>query len=83
MRFLDRARGHETARVACRCNEVDELYGREAEDYARDHLRAHRTDDEPLSERLSCPDTGRRWLLEYPERTDRDLRQARLRVEPP
>ena len=78
----DRVGGHERRGVACRCIDVDDLYGREPEDYARDHLRADCTDEESLSERLSSADTGRRRLLEYPDRTDRKLGQARLRVEP-
>ncbi len=65
----------------CRCEQVRELYGDEAERYARDHLRSDETDEEAFAERLSCPNTGARWLLEYPERTDADPGQARLRVE--
>jgi hypothetical protein len=52
--------------MECRCNEVTELYGREAGDYVSGHLQA--TDD-----RYTCPDTGRQWTLD-----DRDPEQTRL-----
>ncbi|MBD0348362.1 MAG: hypothetical protein ICV59_04340 [Thermoleophilia bacterium] len=68
--------------MACRCTYVEELYGDEAEAYARGHLRSDELDEDALHERLSCPDTGRRWVLEYPERTGQDAGQARLRLEP-
>ena len=33
-----------------------------------------------MEELYACPDTGQRWLLDYPERTEREPGQARLRV---
>ena len=66
----------------CRCDTVTELYGREAENYAYEHLHRDDTSTERFVEGFSCPDTGTRWLLEYPERTERELGQARLRAEP-
>ena len=68
--------------MSCRCTTVGELYGREAEEYATDHLRPNETTTEELEERFSCPDTGRAWLLDYPDRTERELGQARLRAAP-
>jgi hypothetical protein len=69
--------GHD-ARVGCRCNDVTELHGDEAESYAREHLRTDEVRTNALEEDLSCPDTGARWRLDYPERTDREPGQARL-----
>ena len=66
--------------MACRCNEVEELYGDEAEQYVAEHLVRDETRTEAMEELYSCPDTGKRWLLEYPEKTDRDPGQARLRA---
>ena len=66
----------------CRCDSITELYGREAEDYAGEHLVRDETDTARFNERYSCPDTGTRWLLDYPEKTERDPGQARLRAEP-
>ena len=68
--------------MACRCSTVNELYGREAEEYVSEHLRREETRTEELEEGFSCPDTGRVWLLDYPDRTERELGQARLRAEP-
>jgi hypothetical protein len=64
--------------VSCRCNDVAELYGDEAETYARDHLVADAVRTDAFEEDLSCPDTGSRWRLDYPERTEREPGQARL-----
>ena len=66
--------------MECRCTVVSELYGAEAEEYAAQHLRSHGTRTERLEEDFLCPDTGRRWLLDYPDRTPTDPGQARLRA---
>ena len=66
--------------MECRCNDVDELYGGEAEAYAAEHLRRDDLDSERFEERYSCPDTGRRWILDWPERTEREPGSARLRL---
>ena len=66
----------------CRCNEATELYGDEADRYATEHLVAGRSDTARLEQRFSCPDTGRVWKLDYPDRTEREPGQARLRTEP-
>jgi hypothetical protein len=65
--------------MACRCNEVTELYGAEAESYAGDHLRRTETRVDVLEERYTCADTGSDWLLDYPERSEREPGQSRLR----
>jgi hypothetical protein len=67
--------------VECRCNTVTELYGGEAEDYAAEHLVEDETRPEAFEQAFSCPDTGRRWLLDYPDRTEEDPGQARLRAD--
>ena len=66
--------------TSCRCDAVSELYGEEAEDYAAAHLHREDLDSERFEERYSCPDTGRTWILEWPEKTERDPGQARLRA---
>ncbi len=68
--------------MECRCNDATEFYGDEAERYAREHLTAEEADSARFEERFSCPDTGRAWLLDYPERTEREPGQARLRADP-
>ena len=67
----------------CRCDTVTELYGNEAEEYAGSHLRRTQPATEALEERYTCPDTGRDWILDFPERTDRDPGQARLAIAGP
>ena len=64
----------------CRCNDATEFYGQEAESYARDHLATDEVRTDAFEELLSCPDTGRRWKLDYPDRTEREPGQARLAV---
>ena len=66
--------------MECRCDTVAELYGPEAEDYAGEHLVRGDTDTERMTERFSCPETGRHWELTYPEGGDREPGQARLRA---
>jgi hypothetical protein len=65
--------------MECRCNELTEAYGTEAEEYAREHLVSDEVRTDALEEDLSCPDTGARFTLDFPERTDREPGQARLR----
>ena len=67
--------------MECRCDTVGELYGNEAEAYASEHLRRDETNTAAFEERFSCPDTGKRWLLDYPDRTEREPGQARLRSQ--
>lgn len=66
--------------MECRCNEVTEVFGHEAEEYAAGHLRSDGTRSDGFEEDYRCPDTGRRWLLDWPDRTERDPGQARLRA---
>ena len=66
--------------MECRCDSATEFYGDEAEAYAGGHLVRGGTDTDALEEQYSCPDTGRRWLLDYPDRRDEEPGQARLRV---
>ena len=65
--------------MECPCNELTEAYGTEAENYARGHLHTVEVRSEAFEEVLSCPDTGARFTLDFPSRTERDPGQARLR----
>ncbi|MFL5951547.1 MAG: hypothetical protein ACJ74M_08055 [Gaiellaceae bacterium] len=49
--------------MECRCDELTEAYGTEAEHYARDHLHS---------------DEVRTDAFDFPERTEREPGQARL-----
>ncbi len=68
--------------MECRCDTPSELYGREAEEDAADHLALDETRSERLEELYACSETGSTWLLEYPERTGEELGAARLRRDP-
>ncbi|MBW3592976.1 MAG: hypothetical protein KY396_04725 [Actinobacteria bacterium] len=66
--------------MECRCDNITELYGTEAEAYAGEHLVRDETDTEAFEEQFACPDTGRVWLFDYPDRRGEEPGQARLRV---
>ena len=66
--------------MECRCPTVKELYGNEAEEYARGHLHTDEVRTDAFEESLSCPDTGTNRLLDFPERNEREPGQARLRA---
>jgi hypothetical protein len=46
-----------------------ELHVRDAEEYASAHLVREESRDESLEETYSCPDTGKRWILDWPDAT--------------
>ena len=50
----------------CRCDKIKELDGVEAEIYAQNHLRKIRVDGELWQIEYECPDTGARWLMDFP-----------------
>jgi hypothetical protein len=58
---------------------MNESYGTEAERYAAEHLVPGAADSEALTEEYTCPDTGRRFVLDWPEHTQREPGSARLR----
>jgi len=64
--------------MSCLCNDATELYGPEAETYARDHLHSQKTRGDAFEEILACPDTGAAWRLDFPDRTEREPGRARL-----
>jgi hypothetical protein len=66
--------------IECRCSAVDELYGTDADEYVTAHLVRDETRSERFEELYVCPDTGRRWLLDYPERTESEPGPLRLRT---
>ena len=65
--------------MECPCNELTEAFGAEAEKYAKHHLVTEEVRTDAFEEDLSCPDTGARFTLDWPERTQREPGQARLR----
>ena len=59
---------------------MNESFGSEAETYAAEHLVRGEADTASVEERYSCPDTGRQFILDWPERTQSGAGQARLRL---
>ena len=59
---------------------MNESFGTEAETYAAEHLVRGEADAAAMEEQFSCPDTGRRFVLDWPERTQSEPGQARLRL---
>jgi hypothetical protein len=59
---------------------MGESFGSEAETYAAEHLVRGEASSDAMEERYTCPDTGRAFVLEWPERTHSDPGQARLRA---
>jgi hypothetical protein len=64
--------------MECVCATMNEAFGTEAETYAAEHLVRGEADSEGMKERYSCPDTGRAFVLDWPERTESEPGQARL-----
>ena len=59
---------------------MNESFGIEAETYAAEHLVRGQASTAAMEERYSCPDTGRQFVLDWPERTQSEAGQARLRL---
>ena len=58
--------------MECSCPQLTELFGAEAEDYVAGHLASEPGDEGAFV----CPDTGRRWTLDYPADGQARLRSA-------
>jgi RHS repeat-associated protein len=52
------------SQMSCQCNEITEMDGRKAQDYAEEHLRKVRIGN--WETEFECPDTGIHWLMDYP-----------------
>ena len=48
--------------MQCRCQDLVELEGNEATQYARDHLQVIKHDGETYTSLYRCPDAGIIWL---------------------
>jgi hypothetical protein len=66
--------------MECRCGTMSESFGSEAETYATEHLVRGEVGSDAMAERYTCPDTGREFVLDWPERTQSEPGQARLRL---
>jgi hypothetical protein len=51
--------------MKCRCATLTELRDNEAESYADEHLRKVRVYPDGWHIEYVCPDTGKRWLMDF------------------
>lgn len=51
----------------CRCDEIEELFGSNAQHYAREHLKELDNDSAQWTTQYECEDTGEIWIMDYPE----------------
>jgi len=73
----------ESDEALCRCAQIERLDGKQAQRYAKEHLKAVETDDGWRTTYI-CPYTDKRWLLDYTKITDVNLAEyARLQAVPP
>ncbi len=73
----------ESDEALCRCAQIERLDGKQAQRYAKEHLKAVETDGGWRTTYI-CPYTNKRWLLDYTRMADQDQSQyARLRSLPP
>jgi hypothetical protein len=53
--------------IACRCDQINELWDSDAIDYIHGHLQIKNVDDEKWQVFYSCPKTGKIWVEERPD----------------
>ncbi|MFZ5909212.1 MAG: Imm27 family immunity protein [Chloroflexota bacterium] len=53
--------------MKCKCREIDELNGRQAQDYAQDHLKKTRVDGQTWQIEYECPYTSVKFIMDFPE----------------
>lgn len=68
--------------MKCRCETLTQLQGAEAISYAKEHLQEVRIDPVAWQTEYVCPDTGKRWLLDYPHSEAHGGGPPRLRSLP-
>ena len=61
----------ESDEALCRCAHIERLDGRQAQRYAKEHLKAIETDGGWQTTYI-CPYTDKRWLLDYTKIADQD-----------
>jgi len=73
----------ESDEALCRCAQIERLDGKQAQRYAKEHLKAVETDGGWRTTYI-CPYTDKRWMLDYTKITDVNLAEyARLQAVPP
>jgi hypothetical protein len=52
--------------MRCACTTLTQLRGNAGDDYAREHLEELKVDLVEWTISYRCPETGRRWLRDFP-----------------
>ncbi len=68
--------------MKCQCKELSEITGAEAEKYAREHLVKIRTNGILWIIEYKCPETGIRWVMDFPYGEAHGGGPPRLRRQP-
>lgn len=68
--------------MKCSCDGIQQLEGNEAEAYANEHLRQVSVDNKTWEVVFECPETGKQWLMDYPESEQHGGGPSRLRALP-
>jgi len=53
--------------MICKCKEIFELNGREAEEYAHMHLKKLRVDGQTWQIEYICPETTLKFIMDFPQ----------------
>ena len=51
----------------CQCEELTELFGNKAEEYAKNHLQKILIDVSKWETRYRCPEKGITWIMDFPQ----------------
>ncbi|MBV6396582.1 MAG: hypothetical protein HFACDABA_02182 [Anaerolineales bacterium] len=68
--------------IICRCAEIEELNGREAQDYAKRHLRKVRVDGQTWEIEFECVNTSIKFIMDFPQSEAHGGGPPRLRKVP-
>jgi len=68
--------------MQCRCNEISELDGAAAVMYADEHLQEVKVDSTNWIVEFVCPETGKRWIMDYPYAAAHGGGPPRVRLVP-
>jgi len=68
--------------MKCICQEITEIEGNDADEYAKNHLKQISVDAENWQITYKCPITGFRWLKDYPHSEYHAGGSPRLRKMP-
>jgi hypothetical protein len=57
----------DTAEINCQCHVIEQFEGREAQDYAHQHLKKISVDGAKWEIHYECLATGIQWVMDFPQ----------------